>query len=180
MPIIRARPALCRRPAVPAAMWRCRVPQRFLEPGMLTRRVIQDQVDEHANLMLVCRRDERLEIVVRAVVRLDLVVVGDVVAVLARRFRDGHEPDTVGAQAGDVIELLRQTTQVADAIAVAVVKRADENFIAHRWVSLEQCNENQGMHSNVASRPSAEFAPTKTRNVPGSTTGFMASPMNQR
>src|SRR5882672_11097537 len=180
MPVIRARAALCQRPPVPAAMRRRGVTQRLLEPGMPTRRVIQDEVDEHANLLLVCRRHERLEVVVRAVVRLDLVVVGDVVAVLARRFRDGHEPDTVGAQAGDVIELLRQTTQVADAIAVAVVKRADENFITHRWVCLEQCNENQGMHSNVASGPSAEFAPTNTRNVPGSTTGFRSSPMNQR
>src|SRR6185437_3528796 len=107
------------------------------------------------------RRDERLEIVVRPVFRLDLVVVGDVVAVIAGRFGDGHQPDTIGTQPGDVVELLRQTAEIADAVAIAVVKRPDEDFVAHRWVcGLQQGDKNQGMNSNVASWPSAEFGPT--------------------
>src|SRR6266699_1141301 len=147
---------------------------------MLTRGVVQHQIDEHADVMLVRRGDECREILIRPVVGLDLVVIGDVVAVIARRLRHRHQPDAIRAEPRDVVELVGEPAQVSDAVAVAVVERAHEYLVAHRWVGLEQCDENQGMHSNVASRPSAEFAPTNTRNVPGSTTGFMSRPMNQR
>src|SRR2546423_2172158 len=123
------------------------------------------------------RGNERLEVVVRAVVRLDLVVVRDVVPVITRRLGHRHEPDAVGAKAGDVVELLRQSAQIADAVTVRVVERTYEDFIAHRGVCrLQQGKQNQGIHSKLPSIPSAEFAPTNTRNVPGSTTGFMARP----
>src|SRR5438477_8179975 len=74
--------------------------------------------------------DERLEIVVRAVVRLDLVVVGDIVAVVTRRCCDGHQPDAVDAQPRDVVKLLGQPAQIADPVAVRVVERAYENLVA--------------------------------------------------
>src|SRR5437667_2078751 len=116
-------------------MGRRRVPQSFLEPRMLARGVVQDEIDEHANMMLVRRGDERLEVSVRPIVRLDLVVVGDVVAVIARRFRHGHQPDAVGAEPGDVVEFLRETAQIADAVAVAVVKRTDEYLVTRDGLS---------------------------------------------
>src|SRR2546428_1894077 len=131
MPVVGGR----RRPAIPTAMGRRRVPQSFLEPRMLARGVVQYEIDEHTNVMLVRRGDERLEVIVRPIVRLDLVVVGDVVAVIARRFRHGHQPDAVGAEPGDVVELLRETAQIADAVAVAVVKRADEYLVTRDGLS---------------------------------------------
>ena len=118
------------RPPVPGAMRPGCIPQRFLKPGMLARSVVQHQVHKHPDVMLVRRGDERLEVVVRAVIRLDLVVIGDVVSVIARRLGDGHQPDAVGAESCDVVELLGETAQVADAVAVAVVKRTDEHFVA--------------------------------------------------
>jgi hypothetical protein len=84
--------------------------------------------------------DESLEVVVRAVVRLDAIVVGRIIAVIARRLVDGHEPDTPRAQVTnstripvvDVVELLRDTSQVADPVAVAIEERPDEDLIARR------------------------------------------------
>src|SRR5207237_2153038 len=170
------------RPAVPGAMRRGRVPQRFLKPGVLAGGVVQHHVHEHADVTLVRGRDERLEVIVRAVIRLNLVIIRDVVPVIARRLGDRHQPHTIGAQPFYVVELLRETAQVADAVAVAVVKRPDEDLVAHCGLlprrRLKQCEYDQGMHSKLASRPSAALGPTNTRNLPGSTTGFTSSHSN--
>ena len=48
-----------------------RVP-RALEPRMLIRGVVDDQLDQHLDAALVRRVDERLEVVERAVARMDV------------------------------------------------------------------------------------------------------------
>ena len=66
---------------------------------MLARRVVQHHVDQHLYAALVRFGDESLEVVVRAVRARDLVVVRHVVAVIARRFHDRHQPDAPRAEA---------------------------------------------------------------------------------
>ena len=133
---------------------------------MLARGVVQDQIDEHANVVLMGRGGESLEVFVRPVVPLDSIVVGDVVAVIARRLGHRHEPHAIGTEPCDVVELLREAAQVADPIAVAVVKRTDENFVADvrsLWALNQETQHEQHVHgitSKLASRPSAELAPT--------------------
>src|SRR5688500_4864206 len=105
---------------------------------MLARRVVEHEVHEHANATLVRFRHEALEILVGSVLPVDLVVIRDVVAVIARRFGDRHQPDARGAKVAagaglavvDVIELLDETLQIADAVAITVVERADEYLVA--------------------------------------------------
>ena len=76
---------------------------------------------------------KRLEIIQRAVVRMDGIVVGDVVAVVAQRGREKwHEPKSVDAQVLQIIELLHQTGKVADAVVVAVAERADVQLVNDR------------------------------------------------
>jgi len=68
---------------------------------------------------------ERLEVGERAVDRIDVVVVGDVVAeVRARRGIDRRQPDRVGTELLDVVEPRGDAGQVADAIAVRVLEGA--------------------------------------------------------
>src|SRR3989442_530653 len=43
---------------------------------------------------------------------------------------DRHQPNTIGTERVDVIELLDQAVQVADAVAVRVEERADEHLVA--------------------------------------------------
>ena len=60
-------------------------------------------------------------------------VVGDVVAVVAqRRGAEGQKPDRRDAQIFQVIELLRQAAEIADAVGDAVEKGAHVNFIDDR------------------------------------------------
>src|SRR5919108_3298411 len=73
---------------------------------------------------------EPLEVVVGAVSGLDAVVVAHVIAMVAGRCGHRHEPDAARAEPLDIVELPGETVQVADAVAVRVVERADEDLVA--------------------------------------------------
>ena len=67
---------------------------RFLEPRILIGGVIDHQLGDHLEPALMRRGQERLKILQRAVVRINIVVVGDVVAVIAQRRRiERQNPD---------------------------------------------------------------------------------------
>ena len=71
-----------------------------------------------------------LEILQRAVRGMNVGVVGDVVAVVAqRRGTEGQKPDGGYAQVFQVIELLRQAAEVADAVGNAVEEGAHVHFV---------------------------------------------------
>ena len=74
-----------------------------------------------------------LEVMQRAVVRMDAVVIGDVIAVVFQRRRiKGQQPERRDAEVLEVIEFFGKPLKVADAVAVAVAKGAHVNFIDHR------------------------------------------------
>ena len=84
----------------------------------------------HADAALVRLVDEAIEVLERAVARMDALVVGDVVAVVAQRRRvEGQQPERVDAEALQVVELLGQAGEVADAVAVAVEEGADVRLV---------------------------------------------------
>ncbi len=73
--------------------------------------------------------DEVVDIGERAVLRVDGLVVGDVVAeVDLRRGIHGRDPDGVDAEGLQVVEALGDAVEIADAVAVGVLKAA--------WVDL--------------------------------------------
>ena len=71
------------RPDVPVAILRVGIAARLLEPRVLVGGVVDDEVDDHADAALLGRVGELDEVAERAVARVDAVVVGDVVAVVA-------------------------------------------------------------------------------------------------
>ena len=104
---------------------------------MLPRAVVDDEVDDDRDAALVRGRHEGLEVVGRAVVGLDRSVVGDVVAVIAGRLGDRHQPEAgdaeivVGRRVAvvEVVEALREPAQVADTVAVRVGETSDEHLV---------------------------------------------------
>ncbi len=76
---------------------------------------------------------ETLKIVHVAVLRVHFLELGDVVAVIAQRGRiEGQQPDRVDAQLLHIVEPLHQPLEVADPVAVAVLKRLDVNLVDDR------------------------------------------------
>ena len=76
------------------------------EPRVLVARVVRDQVDQHADVPLRRGGDQLVEVGQRAERRVDVAVVGDVVApVLVRRDGDRVQPDGVDAQPLQVVQV---------------------------------------------------------------------------
>src|SRR6185312_2227489 len=103
-----------------------RIAPGLLEPGMLVRSMVDDEVYDDPDTSLGRRMGEFDEISQGAVAGIDLVVVGYVVTVvLVRRALEGHEPDRRDAQSLKIIETAHQAFEIADAVAVGVHVRAD-------------------------------------------------------
>ncbi|MCE3291052.1 MAG: hypothetical protein K0R83_3064 [Caulobacter sp.] len=107
--------------------------ERLVEPGVFVAGVGQDLVEEQLHAALVGPVDDGLQVVHRAVVGVDAVVVADVVAPVAvGRGVDRREPDGVDAERGDVVEFAEHPRQVAMAVAIAVEEAADVDVIDGR------------------------------------------------
>ena len=72
---------------------------------MLVGGVVDDEVDDHADAALLGAVRELDEVAERAVARIDVVVVGDVVAVVAAgRGLERHQPDRGDAEPVQIVE----------------------------------------------------------------------------
>ncbi len=112
---------------------------RLLKPRVLIRRVIEDQLDDHAQPEGVRVLEELGEVLQRAVAGMDARVVRDVVPVVAERRRVHRlQPQAVDAERGEVFELAGQAAEVADAVGVAVGKRLDVQLIEDRVLVPER------------------------------------------
>jgi hypothetical protein len=109
------------------------LPQRPLEPLVLVRGVVGDEVDDDAQAESVGVPDQRVGVEQVAEHRVHGTVVGDVVAGV--RLRGGverAEPDGVDAEVAQVRESGADALQVAHAVAVAVGEAARIDLVDHR------------------------------------------------
>src|SRR6266542_81252 len=127
------------RPAVPAPVRTGCVAKGGLKKRMLARCVIGNEINDDANTSSVCLSHESLEVFVGSVRGIDVVIVSDVVAVIAHRLRNRHEPHAVCAEVAttlrisvvDVVESAGESLQITISVSVAVHKRADEDLVTN-------------------------------------------------
>jgi hypothetical protein len=101
-----------------------------LEPGMLIRGMVQDQFDDDPQVMLVRLAEEMPELTQRSVGRMNVGVVGDVVAVIPPgRGVEREQPERGNTQVLKVIELLGQSREIAHPVAVAVAEGTDMQLV---------------------------------------------------
>src|SRR5207249_40214 len=94
--------------------------------------------------------EKRAEIVERSVVRINVEIIGDVVAVVAqwRRIKR-QQPDGRDAKLVEIIELLNQAAKIADTVTIAVMKSFDVQlvddcvFVRQRLIPCRGALENQ-------------------------------------
>jgi hypothetical protein len=101
-----------------------------LEPGMLIRGMIDDELGNDAQPSVVRCPHEPAEVTHGPVGRIDAAVLGDVVAViLERRGVERHDPDRRDTEIFDIIQLARESLEVADAVIVRIEERLDMQLI---------------------------------------------------
>ena len=127
-------PAAARRtPPVPVALRVVGGGRRLDEPRVLVGRVVDDEVHDELHAARVQPLQQLVEVVERAEERVDRPIVADVVAVVVVRGGvDGREPDHVDAESLEVVEVLDDAPQVADAVAVAVCETPRIDLIDDR------------------------------------------------
>ncbi len=97
-----------------------RTAARAPKPWMLIGGVIDDELGDDAQAAPLGFGDEAAEILHRAEIGIDRSVVGDVVTVVAaRRGIERQQPDRGDAELLQIVQLLGQSREVADAVVVA-------------------------------------------------------------
>ena len=77
--------------------------------------------------------DQRVEIGQRAEDRIDIAVIGDVIAEIGhRRGEKGRQPDRIDAERGDIIEPGGDAGQIANPVAVRIGEAARIDLIDRR------------------------------------------------
>ena len=95
--------------------------ERSLEPFVVPRAVVWDEVDEHLDAQLVCLSDHRFGVRERAEVGMDVSVVGDVIAAVEQRRRVPRvDPDAVDAEVGEVGKLGPKSGNITGTVAVPI------------------------------------------------------------
>ncbi|EXF43037.1 hypothetical protein BAY1663_04539 [Pseudomonas sp. BAY1663] len=116
-------------PDVPVAPGVVSRAARLEEPGVLVRRMVGYEVQQHTDATGMGLGDQPVDIGQRAEQRVDVAVVADVVAGIDhRRAEHRRQPQRIDAQPLQMVELAQHAREVADAVAVAVGERA--------WVDL--------------------------------------------
>ncbi|BDZ46288.1 hypothetical protein GCM10025866_21970 [Naasia aerilata] len=104
-----------------------------LEPRVLIRHMVRDDVDNRADAELERLGDERLRVGQRAERRVDRPVVGDVVAAVHQRRRiPGVEPERVDAERLQVAEPGPDAGEVSDPVPVPVGEAAHVHLVDDR------------------------------------------------
>ena len=110
----------------------------------MIRSVIDHQLRDDAQPALVRRGEERLEIGERAIVRINIVVIRDVVAIIAQGGGIKREqPDRGHAKILEIIELADQAPEIAHSVAGAVleslyVQLVDDRVFVPKRIGSEQ------------------------------------------
>ena len=115
------------------------------EPGMLVGSVVHHHVHDDADLPFFGFGYQAVEIRHGAVLGIDRLVVGDVVAeIYLGRGIDGREPDGVDSEVLEVIEALGDPVEVADTVV-------------NRRIGKPRNNRDGGGCSIAGSRPAKHF-----------------------
>ena len=102
------------------------------KPWMSVRGVVRYEVEDHLEPARVGLSYKAVEVGQCAKKRVDVAVVGDVVAEVGHgRGIDRRNPEPVHAEPGEVVEPAADTVKVADAVAVRVLKRTGINLVNH-------------------------------------------------
>ncbi len=117
-------------PDVPVGLRVAAVLAALAEPGMLDRRVAQHLVDHHLQAQAVGLGQQAVEVVQAAEQRINVAVIGDVVAEVGhRRPEERRDPDRIHAQRGNVVQALDDARQVAHPIAVGIEETARVDLV---------------------------------------------------
>ena len=123
---------------------------RALEPRVLIRGVIDDEFGDDAQLAAMRLADEGLEVRHPPERRVDVLVIGDVVAVVAQwRGVERQQPQGSDPEILQIIELAAQALEIADPVVIGIKERLHMQLIDDR-IAVPQRVQILGMREYAA------------------------------
>ena len=114
------------------AIFSVRIFARLFEPRMLIGAVVDDEIHEDIHIALLCLGNQLIHIVHRAEARVDIVIIGNIIALIReRRAVDRREPDDVDTELLEIIQFADNALQITDAVAVRVTEALRVNLIGY-------------------------------------------------
>src|SRR6266446_1628789 len=100
---------------------------------MLIRSVVQNQFDDDSHSSVVSCGEECLEVFKQTIAWVDCGIVRNVVAIVSqRRRKERQQPDDIDPQLLQIVQLLHETREISNAIAVAIAESADVQLVNDR------------------------------------------------
>ena len=91
---------------------------------MLVGGMVRHQIQDEFEVSVMNLLQELIKVVHRPEERIDRAIVGDIVAEIGhRRGIEGRDPECVNSKLHQVIQAAQDAPQIADAVAIAVLKR---------------------------------------------------------
>ncbi len=133
-PVVGRRPVLLWiGPDVPVGLGVVAAAAALLEPRMAVRGMRVHLIDDHPQPEPMGFGQQAVEVGEGAEHRVDVAVVGDVVAeVLHRRGEERRQPDAVDAETGDIRELAGDAGEITDAVTVGIEEAARIDLVDDR------------------------------------------------
>src|SRR6516225_324581 len=123
---------------------------RTLKPGMLIRRMVDYQLGDNAQIAAMCLAHECLEIGHPPIGRVDVLVIGNVVAVVAQwRGIERQQPQRGDPEIVQIIELAAQPVEIANAVVISIKERFYVQLIDNR-VPVPQRVHGCWLHEHAA------------------------------
>ena len=121
---------------------------RRLKPRMLRRSMIHHKINHDADSPLMACVHECLEILHCAILLIDRTVVRHIIFVVSRRRHHRHQPDPITSQICircritviDIVQLLRQSRKISDAIPIAVIEAVNEHLVPAPVEIIRSCS----------------------------------------
>src|SRR6266487_3540233 len=95
--------------------------------------MIKNKINNDVKISLMCFNEQVLKIIHCSVFRVDGVVIQDIVTMVRRGRMNRHEPDGSDAQMLKIIKFRSNAIEIANAIVISIIKRADKYLIEDRF-----------------------------------------------
>ena len=126
---------------------------------MLVRGVVHHQINQNTNAALLCAMGKLDEIAEGAVARIDIVIVGDVIAVVAAwRSLERHQPNRGHPKSMQIIQAPHKSLEIANAVAVGIHVCADGKAVDY-CVFIPEIVNHPCMELSLVNRSKSRISP---------------------
>ena len=130
----------------------------LLKPRMLIGTMTRHDVNHHLKSEPMRLGNQRVKIRQAAVFRVDVAVIGDIIAeILLRRRVERADPNRINPEIGNILKPRGNPRQIADAVGIGILKRTGIDLVNNGGFPPFEFSHNQPPFTEPASSPRMKY-----------------------